>query len=310
MGPAGGCAGHGGGEMETLNKVGNTDVEVFPLVLGGHSVSRLPDKTMPDDDEAIAILHLLVSRGVTHFDCTWKEERQAFDRLLEKGDLKSKIQPIMWHGWHGREERTADDVVEAIGVMLSQLGYDKGSMIILNQWEQWEHADERKHYYSNEDHAQGFADWFFEGFARAKQLGLVDAIGWGVEPGPLNAEFLYRNHERFDFIVSYWNYRMRQNQFLVEFARDHHMGVYAVAPFGRGQGSIFKMEGIDHQKLLRPWLKWVSREPSVFAMPISLPNLEEARATSAVFDGLPMSAEEALFLQQLPTEIRLPSRDP
>ena len=292
--------------MENARRVANTDINVFPLVIGGHSFSRLPDKTMPTDDEAIAIIEALVAGGVSHFDCTWEAERQAYSRLLERAGLKDNLQPIIWHGWHDYEEKAPDDIVNAFRGVLGELGYSKASMVILNQWE---HGDERKHFYLDHEKSKGFADWFWDGFGRIKELGLVDAVGWAVEPGPLNAEFLNDNCKRIDFIAPYWNYRNRQNQHLVELAKKHQLGVYAVAPFCRGKRSIFNLGGVDHRKMIRPWLKWVLREPSVFAMPISLPSLEEAEETLAAYDDNPFGPEDAEFMKRLPLEIFRPMNE-
>lgn len=281
--------------MEPLRKVLNTNIEVFPLVIGGHSFSSLPDKTMPADYEAVAILETLVAAGVSHFDCTWKAERQAYRRLLERNGLRERLQPIIWHGWHEYEEKTAGDIVHAFRGVLGELGYRKASMMIINQWE---HTDAHRHFYLHHDKSQGFADWFWEGVEEIKRLGLVDAVGWAVEPGPLNAQFLTDNRERIDFVALYWNYRHRQNQNLVELAEAYQLGIYAVAPFGRGGGSLFNLPGIDPDKIIRPWLKWVLNEPSVFAMPISLPNLSEVRQTLAAFDGNVFGPDDAEVLQQ------------
>ncbi|MGC4043451.1 MAG: hypothetical protein QM758_06570 [Armatimonas sp.] len=281
--------------MEPLRRVPGTGIEVFPLVIGGHSFSSLPDKIMPTDAEAIAILETLVAAGVTHFDCTWKTERQAYRRLLEGNGLREKLQPIIWHGWHDYEEKTASDIVTAFRGVLGELGYPRASMLILNQWD---HHEGQKHFYRNEDKSQGFADWFWEGIDEIKRLDLVDAIGWAVEPGPLNAPFLTENHERIDFVAIYWNYRHRQNQNIVTLAREYQLGIYAVAPFGRGGGSLFHVPGIDFDRILRPWLKWVLSEPAVFGMPISLPNLAEARQTLAAFDGKAFDSTDAAVLHQ------------
>jgi aryl-alcohol dehydrogenase-like predicted oxidoreductase len=250
---------------------------------------------MPTDEEAVAILETLVAAGVSHFDCTWKSERQAYRRLLEHNGLREHLQPIIWHGWHDYEEKTAGDIVNAFGSVLGELGYRKASMLIVNQWD---HTDAHKHFYLREDKSLGFADWFWEGIEEIKRLGLVDAIGWAVEPGPLNAPFLIDNHERIDFVALYWNYRNRQNQNIVELAKAYQLGMYAVAPFGRGAGSLFRLPGIDHDKIIKPWLKWVLSEPSVFGMPISLPNLAEVRQTLAAFDGKVFDSDDAEILQQ------------
>jgi aryl-alcohol dehydrogenase-like predicted oxidoreductase len=281
--------------MEPSRKVSNTCIEVFPLVIGGHSFSHLPGKTMPTDEEAVALLETLVAGGGTHFDCTWSSERQAYRRLLEHKGLRERLQPIIWHGWHDYEEKTAGDMVRAFRGVLGELGYDKASMLILNQWD---HTDAHKHFYVHQDKSHGFAEWFWEGVEEIKRLGLVDAIGWAVEPGPLNAPFLTDNHVRIDFLALYWNYRNRQNQNLVELAKAYQLGIYAVAPFGRGGGSLFNLPGIDPAKIIRPWLKWVLSETSVFAMPISLPSLAEAKQTLAAFDDTKFSPDDADILQQ------------
>lgn len=286
--------------MEPLRSVPNTGIEVFPLVIGGHSFSSLPDKTMPTDDEAVAILETLVAAGGTHFDCTWKSERQAYRRLLEHNGLRERLQPIIWHGWHDYEEKTADDIVSAFRGVLAELGCRKASMLIINQWD---HTDAHSHFYINHDKSQGFADWFWEGMEEIKKLGLVDAIGWAVEPGPLNAQFLIENHKRLDFVALFWNYRHRQNENLVALAKAYELSIYAVAPFGRGGGSLFNVPGIDPDIIVRPWLKWVLAEPSVFGMPISLPNLSEVRQTLASFDGKAFGPGDAEVLLQFMPQI-------
>ena len=86
-------------------------------------------------------------------------------------------------------------------------------------------------------------------------------------------------------------------QFLVEFAREHDIGVYSMGAFCRG--AVFKWPGVQADELVRPWLKWILREPSVFAFALSVSTMEEAKAAVAASDDEPMSPEEALYLHRM-----------
>jgi predicted aldo/keto reductase-like oxidoreductase len=285
-------------------KIGKTDIETSILIVGGHSFSDLPRKSIPDLKLAVKILEYLYNHGLTHFDCTWKKERERFNILLEESGLRNKILPVLWHGWHDRVEETADQIVESFQIMLGQLGCQKAGMIIMNQWD---HKEEHRIYYNQNDPNRFFADWFIEGFLKVKDKGLTDAIGWAVEPGPLADEFLFKIHQQIDFIAPFWNYRDRKNQFLVEFARENGLGVYSIAPFRRGNDSIFLSPGIRPLELIRPWLKWIFREPAVFATAISLPNLAEAEMVVSALDNDPMNLAEILFLKNLKIPVDWPA---
>jgi len=180
------------------------------------------------------------------------------------------------------------------------LGVKKSGMIIINQWD---HHQEHRVYYRDENLKNPFADWFIAGFLRAKSEGLTEAVGWAVEPGPLGEEYLVEIWLKIDFIAPFWNYRDRRNQSLFEVARKNGVGVYSVAPFRRGEDSIFLIPGIKSDEVVRPWLKWIFSEPSVFATTISLPNLLEAKAAVAALDHLPISPNEALYLRNLDIQI-------
>jgi len=79
--------------MLPKRKVGKTDIESSILIIGGHSFSDLPRKSMPNDEEAVKILKFLYDNGLSHFDCTWKIEREKYNTLLNKAGLKEKILP-------------------------------------------------------------------------------------------------------------------------------------------------------------------------------------------------------------------------
>lgn len=285
--------------------IGATGTEASMLILGGHSLSDLPGKKMPTTAEAVEILQFLYNHGLTHFDCTWKEERINFNLALDQAGLTDKLLPIVWHGWHNRIERTADEIVDSFHLMLKELGCRKAGMIVMNQWE---HADAQKGFYRGEDHRNPFTDWFVEGFLKVKAEGLTDAICWAVEPGPLGEDFLHEIYTEIDCIAPFWNYRDRRNQSLVEFARDQQLGVYAIGPFRRGEDSLFNLPNINVGKVLRPWLKWVFQNPAVFGTAISLPSLEEAQTIVEALEGYtPLTAEEEASLQNLGLPVEMSS---
>lgn len=289
--------------MLPKRKVGKTDIEVSILVLGGHSVSDLPFKTMPTDDEAVELFQFLYEQGLTHFDCTWKRERKRYNLLLDKAGLKGKLLPIVWHGWHNRVEQNADDIVESFKLMLDELGCEKAGMIIMNQWD---HKEEHLVYYRDRDRSKSFVNWFIEGFLRVKSDGLTDAIGWAVEPGPLNRKFLSEIWTQIDFIAPFWNFRDRRNQHLIEFAREKGLGVYDIAPFRRGDDSMFRFPGIRAEELVGPWLRWIFQEPSVFGTAVSLPNFAEAKMVVEALTDLSMTSEDFAYLNDLNIGIEWP----
>jgi aryl-alcohol dehydrogenase-like predicted oxidoreductase len=282
--------------------LGKTGIETSTLIVGGHSFSDLPGKVIPDIEDSVRILTFLYEQGMTHFDCTWKKERERYRVLLQESGLQGEILPVVWHGWHNRIERTPDELVDSFRLMLDELGCPKAGMVIFNQWD---HKEEHQVYYRDRNLREPFADWFLEGFLRIKGEGLADAVGWAVEPGPLGQEFLHEVWKKIDFIAPYWNYRDRRNEFLVEFARENGLGVYSVAPFRRGDDSIFHLAGVRPKELARPWLNWVLREPSVFATTVSLPNMQEARMIVEALDEEPISPEDEVYLSRMKVPIQM-----
>jgi aryl-alcohol dehydrogenase-like predicted oxidoreductase len=271
-------------------KLGRTNVETAPIVIGGHGFTEFMGKPRPSIDEATRVISFLAEQGLTHFDCTFAAERQVYSELLRKTGLAGKLLPVIWHGWHGKEEKNADDIVNNFKYELRELGCEKAGLAIFhNTWPEGPVP-------GNIDHP--YPDWVFEGFHRLKQEGLADAIGWGMlSGGRLSEEYLYQIWEQVDFIAPYWNFTLRRQQFMVEFAREHGLGVYAVGAFARG--TVFKWPGVKPEELVRPWLKWILREPSVFATSVSLSTMEEAKQTVDACDGKPMSGEEALYFHRM-----------
>ena len=77
------------------------------------------------------------------------------------------------------------------------------------------------------------------------------------------------------------------------------MGIYVIAPFRRGEDSIFLKHGIQSQDIVRPWLKWIFENQAVFATTVSLPNLAEAKMIVQALDKKPISPEEKEYLEKL-----------
>ncbi|AZN39950.1 aldo/keto reductase [Paenibacillus albus] len=277
-------------------KLGSTTVETAPIVLGGHGFIDFMGRPKPAIEEAAKVVSYLAEQGLTHFDCTFASERQIYSEILKKTGLRGKLLPVIWHGWHEREEKSADDIVSNFKYILDELGCEKAGMVIFhNTWPEGPAAGNVE---------QPYPDWVFEGFQRLKSEGLADAVGWGMlSGGRLSEEYLYQIWEQIDFIAPYWNYSLRRQQFMVEFAREHGLGVYAVGAFARG--AVFKWPGVKPEELVRPWLKWILREPSVFATSVSLSTMEEAQLTLSACDGKPMSGEEALYFHRMNFPIQM-----
>jgi aryl-alcohol dehydrogenase-like predicted oxidoreductase len=283
--------------MMQKRKIGKTGLETAPIILGGHGFLDFMGKPKPDIEEAVKVISFLADNGLTHVDSTFAEERQIYKMLFEKAGLEGKMLPVVWHGWHGREEKNADDIVNNFKYELDELGCEKAGLAIF-------HNTAAPLYQSMGSVENPYPDWVFEGFKRLKSEGLADAIGWGMLAGGRLAEqYLYEIWEEIDFIAPYWNYSLRRQQFLVEFAREHGIGVYSVGAFARG--AVFKWPGVKPEELVRPWLKWIFRESSVFATSVSLSNIEEAKLAVAACDGKPMSGEEALYFHRLNFPIQM-----
>lgn len=265
-------------------KLGRTNIKVAPLIVGGHGLGlkEFMGKPQPKTEEAIKIMQYLVENGVTHFDTTYADERQHYKILLERNGLKGKILPCIWHGWFPGKQETADDVVRNFKYALDELGCEKAGMGIFPGG----HVEETK------------PDWYFKGIEKVKQEGLADSIGYSVMAGGrLHEEGFYNTWEIWDFIAPYWNYSLRRQQFMVEFAREHGIGVYSVGAFGRG--AFLRWPGVKPEEFVRPWIKWILREPSVFAFALSMSTLEEAKMAVGACDGKPMTAEEALYFHRM-----------
>jgi len=287
------------GEMQVeIRKVGKTDLKMGSLVVGGHGLG-LKDfggKPAISEADAVGVFGYLVSEGMTHFDCTYQEERQRYSFLIKETQATDKVKPVIWHGWHERKEENADDFISNVKFELEELGLPKAGIVIL---------------------LQGFieknASWVFDALKRLKEENLTEGVGLGVMGGArLGEQIFYNSWQHWDMIAPYWNYSLRRQQFMVEFAREQGVGVYSVGAFARG--AFLKWPGVNPSEFVRPWLKWILREPSVSGLALSVATLEEAKTAVDVCDGKPMSPEEALYFHKMnfpiqPVDYRIHGED-
>jgi hypothetical protein len=267
-------------------KLGNTGIGVCPLVIGGHGIlggqAGHPEQSI---EQAASTLKMLEDAGMTHFDYTYAEERRTFRDVIRAGGLEGKLRPIIWYmdqHHEGREENSTQDVVDNVRYHLDELGCDRAGAVIKwdNRW------------------PKDWPAYTLDAMDQLKNKGLTEAVGLGVLAGSrANEEYLWDTWEHWDFIAPYWNYALRRGQMLVEFARERGMGVYSVGAFLRG--AVFNWPGVRPATFVRPWLKWILREPSVFGFALSLQNEAEARQALDAIDDRPMSKEDVQTLYDL-----------
>ena len=267
--------------------IGNTEHAICPLVIGGHGiVGGWQGEREQSIEEAATTLHLLYDAGMTHFDYTFAKERQAYRAVIQAAGLEGKLKPIIWYmdqeKNEGRAEHSAQDVIDNVRYHLDDLGCDRAGAVIKwdNQW------------------PKDWPSYTEDAFRELKSLGLTDTIGIGVLAGArANEAYLWEHWQTWDFIAPYWNYTLRRSQMLVEFARERGMGVYSVGAFLRG--AVFNWPNVQAQTFIKPWLKWILREPSVFGFALSMQNFAQAQQVINALDGEPMSQADVQTLYNL-----------
>lgn len=267
--------------------LGNTGIDICPLIIGGHGIlGGWHGEAEQTIDQAAATLRLLVDAGMTHFDYTFAHERRAFRQAIDAAGLQGQLKPIIWYmdqeKHEQRAETSAQDVVDNVRFHLDELGCERAGALIKwdNRWPtEW-------------------PDYTLDAMDRLKAEGFTDAVGIGVLAGSrANEQYLWDTWQHWDFIAPYWNYSLRRSQMLVEFARERDLGVYSVGAFLRG--AIFNWPGVTPERIVRPWLKWILREPSVFGFALSLQSRSQAEQAIPALDGEPMSQEEVQVLYDL-----------
>ncbi len=268
-------------QTRTLGKCG---VTIPVLSMGGHAFiwDGAPDAALGGQ-----ILGYLLDHGVTHFDVTYRRERQAYRAATDAAGLTGRLQPIVWHMDHGHPNTSADEVIRSFRFELAELGCERAALAV------FEGGPETP-------------DWFYRALDRLKQDGLVQAVGLDVlNRAPDKELYLYGRTYPWDFITPYWSYSLRRSQFLVEWAREQGVGVYTVGPLGRG--AFLKWPGVTPAEFVRPWLKWILREPAVAGFAMTLATLDQARLAVAACDASPMSTDDVLYLHRMNFPVQLPN---
>ena len=264
--------------------LGKSGVEIPILAMGGHTFIWEPT---PDAELGGKILRYLMEQGVSNFDVTFVKERHAYKAAIESAGITGKLEPILWHMDHGIDQKSKDDVIKAFKLELEQLGCKKARLAIFEGSEQT-------------------PDWYYDAITTLKNDGLVDAVGLDVlNRAPDKELYIYSKAYPWDFITPYWSYSLRRGQFLVEWAREHNMGVYTIGPLGRG--AFLKWPTVKPEEFVGPWLKWILREPSIAGFAMTLATLDQAKLAVAACDGTPMSTEDILYLHRNNFPIQLPN---
>jgi hypothetical protein len=268
--------------METRS-IGTSGPRICPFVIGGHGLlggfQGRPEQTR---EQAAQTLTYLVQQGLTHFDYTFAAERRAYAEVLRLAKLEGKLKPIIWYmdqlKHEGRGEQSARELVDNVRFHLDELGCEQAGAVIKwdNRWPtEW-------------------PAWTLEGLGELKHQGLTETVGLGILAGArANEAYLAETWEHWDFIAPYWNYSLRRAENLVGFARERGLGVYSVGAFLRG--AVFHWPEVDPASFVRPWLKWILREPACFGFALSVQDLQEARQVVEACDGKPMSWSETQY---------------
>ncbi len=61
------------------------------------------------------------------------------------------------------------------------------------------------------------------------------------------------------------------------------------------------------EEFVRPWLKWILREPAVAGFAMTLATVEQAELAVAACDGSPMSADDVMYLHRMNFPVQLPN---
>ena len=264
--------------------LGSSGVSIPVLSMGGHTFIWEPT---PDAALGGQILRYLLDHGVTTFDVTFQRERQAYKKAIAAAGLVGKMKPIVWHMDHGHEEKSKDDVIKAFRFQLDEMGCTSAKLAVF-------------------EGSEKTPDWYYDAITTLKNDGLVEAVGLDIlNRAPDKELYLYSETYPWDFVTPYWSYSLRRGQFIIEWAREHNVGVYTIGPLGRG--AFLKWPNVKPEEFVPPWLKWILREPSVAGFAMTLATLDQAKLAVAACDGSPMSTDDILYLHRMNFPIQLPN---
>ena len=273
-------------------QIGKTGLKMGIMSIGGHGFREFFSRPAPSPEEGVEILKYLVGRGMTHFDCTYSIERLIYADYIEKAGLQGKLKPVLWDmvgpeaGLPIWPQTSADDMVANWRHQLAETGCERAGIAAFNT-------------------DPGHPDWWWEAVERIKNDGLAELVAAGIMAGGRVDEVpLYEHADVWDVICPYWNYTLRGQQFMVEFARENGIGVYSVGAFCRG--AILEWPGVQPEEFVRPWIKWILREPSVCGFALSVSTLEQAKMAAEACDEKPMSPEEALYFHKMNFPVQIP----
>ena len=263
--------------------IGRNGPAIAPVCSGGHGLlGGFKERPEQSIDEAAETLRFLVDHGMTRFDYTFGSERRAYRDVIERAGVAGKLKPIIWYmDQEKREERkeeSLDDVLANVRFHLEELGIERAGAVVKwdNKWpDEW-------------------PDYTEDAMAALKDE-LTDTVGIESSPARANEAYLARTADLGlrRAVVLLVAPRCRRRRLL---SRAWTRCLFDGSVSARGD---FRLPGVDAERLVRPWIKWVLQEPACFGFAVGMQSRAEAEAVVAACDGEPMTLEEQRYLRSL-----------
>ena len=213
-------------------KIGNTGVEITPIMFGTSGLGNMPDTYgyAVDEDRAYATIRAILDGPVNCLDTSnnygfGESERRVGHVIRERGGLPPGF-PISPHLDRDRETRhfTASRARRSLEESLERLGVDKIQML---------HLHDPEHCVDiNEITGKGGA---LEELVKMKEEGLADAIGLAMGTVDMMFDILKQGWP-FDTIINHNRYTLlnRNADEMFTWAHEKGIAIFNAAPYASG----------------------------------------------------------------------------
>ena len=268
----------------------------IPLVLGGHSfISQLGADPAPSEDLQARIVAACLDGGIRRFDTTYRPERRALGKALERLGRRDEAIIIAWNFFadFGPGEETGGPEAyrpEHIGMMLDDLRTDRIDRLVVHP------VGEERGDRLQEETAVGWME-----------AGLVGELGtWWPEA---DAREKFGRKDFYSFMVRPYNVATRDGAAAFAAAKSLGWENLACSPFVRGwelaklAGKAAALEGggegVQKERLAGLMLRYSMFAENVDRLIVAMRKEEWVRRNIEQCRGGPLCAEESEWLLRL-----------